>query len=130
MNTAELHAAMPLAARLGIKLEQADPQLVALCLGWDADLCTAAGVLHGGALMALADSAGGLLAFLNLPEGASGTATIESKTNLLRPVREGEEVRAEATVLHQGRTTLVVETSMSAGERLVAKTTQTQAILD
>ena len=79
--------------------------------------------------MALADAAGGYCAFANLPDGATATATIESKTNLLRAVREGS-VRATSTVLHAGGTTIVVETEVRDGAgKLVAKTTQTQAVL-
>lgn len=129
MTTADLHAAMPLTGTLGIELAEASRERVDLRLRWAESLCTSASLLHGGALMTLADSAGGLLAALNLPEDAAGTATIESKTNLLRAVREGDEVEAMATVLHQGRSTIVVETTMSVGDRLVAKTAQTQAIL-
>ncbi len=79
--------------------------------------------------MALADSAGGACAFLNLPDGASGTATIESKTNFLGAVREGA-VTATATPLHRGGTTIVVETEVrSSTGPLVAKVTQTQIVL-
>ena len=93
-------------------------------------MATSAGLLHGGALMALADSAGAAAAFLNLPEGASGTSTIESKTNFLGAVREGASVSATATVLHRASTTIVVETEMRTSDgKLVAKTTQTQAVL-
>ena len=85
--------------------------------------------MHGGTVMALADAAGGYCAFANLPDGATGTATIESKTNMLRAVREGS-VRATSTVLHTGGTTIVVETEVrDGGGKLVAKTTQTQAVL-
>jgi len=98
-------------------------------LDWDERLCTAGGVLHGGVLMGLADSAGGFCAFLNPPEGAAGTATIESKTNFFSPVREGH-VEAVSRPLHKGRTTIVVETDLfDADERRVARVTQTQAIL-
>ena len=83
--------------------------------------------MHGGALMALADNGGGLCAFLNLPEGAGGTATIESKTNFLRAVREGTAT-AITRPLHRGRTLIVVETEISGDDgRLAAKVTQTQA---
>jgi uncharacterized protein (TIGR00369 family) len=76
--------------------------------------------------MALADSCGGACAFLNLPEGAIATATIESKTNFLRPVREGA-VTATTRPLHGGRTLLVLETEIAAEDgALVAKVTQTQ----
>jgi uncharacterized protein (TIGR00369 family) len=85
--------------------------------------------MHGGALLGLADSAGGVCAFLNLPEGAVGTSTIESKTNFLRGVREGV-VAASSRVLHRGRTVIVVETELSQGDdRLVGKVIQTQTVL-
>jgi len=83
--------------------------------------------MHGGALMALADTCGGVCAFLNLPEGASGTATIESKTNFLRGVREGA-ITASTRPLHAGRTLIVVETEVAREDgALAAKVTQTQA---
>jgi len=108
---------------------QAEPAAVVLELDHDPSLCTAGGVLHGGALMTLADTAGALCAFLNLPDGAAGTTTIESKTNLLAAVRDGT-VTATATPLKAGRTIIVVETEMRDSRgRLVAKTTQTQAVL-
>ncbi|HEX6919359.1 MAG TPA: PaaI family thioesterase, partial [Actinomycetes bacterium] len=89
---------------------------------------TAGGVLHGGLLMALADATGAWCAFLNLPEGAT-TTTIESKTNFLRAVREGE-VRAVARPLHLGRTMVVVDTELRDGQdRLVGRVTQTQAVV-
>ena len=124
-----LAAAMPFAERLGIEVETATAEEVRGSLDWAADLCTAGGVLHGGALMALADSVGGLCAYLNLPEGASGTATIESKTNFFRPVREGR-VEALARPLHVGRRFVVVQTDLSdAAQKPVAQVTQTQAVL-
>src|SRR5437867_635843 len=85
----QLRAAMPFGAFLGLELTAASPEEVRARIDWDARLCTAGGILHGGVLMGLADSAGGFCAFLNLPEGATGTATIESKTNFFSPVREG-----------------------------------------
>jgi 1,4-dihydroxy-2-naphthoyl-CoA hydrolase len=78
--------------------------------------------------MSLADTGGALCAFLNLPEDSAGTTTIESKTNLLAAVREGT-VTASSSPLHAGGTVIVVETELRAGERLVAKTTQTQLVL-
>jgi len=127
--TAFVHAAMPLCATLGISAEEWTPEAVRLTLDWAAELCTSGGLLHGGALMALADSAGGGCAFLNLPEGAGGTATIESATHFLGGVREGT-VTATARPLHRGKTTLVIETEVrDAGGKLVAKVTQTQAVL-
>ena len=84
------HAAMPFGGLLGIELVgEPTPEEVRARLEWREELCTAGGLLHGGALMGLADSAGGLCAYLNLPEGAAGTATIQSGTSFLRPVREG-----------------------------------------
>ncbi len=125
----DLLAAMPFAVELGIELEAATPDEVRARLAWDERRCTAGGILHGGALMALADSVGGLVAYLNLPEGATATATIESKTNFFRPVSSGH-VEASARVLHKGRTTIVVETDLRDSEgRHVARVTQTQAVL-
>jgi 1,4-dihydroxy-2-naphthoyl-CoA hydrolase len=125
----QVRAAMPFGAVLGIEFMSASPDEVRARLAWNEQLCTAGGVLHGGALMGLADSAGGFCAFLNLPEGAVGTATIESKTNFFAPVRDGY-VEAVSRPLHTGRTTIVVDTDLydTAGRR-VARVTQTQAIL-
>ena len=120
---------MPFAGLLGLEVVSASPEEVRARLDWDETRCTAGGILHGGALMALADSSGGLCAFLNLPDGASGTATIESKSNFFRPVSD-RYVEATSRVLHQGRTTIVVETELrDADGRLAAKVTQTQAVL-
>jgi 1,4-dihydroxy-2-naphthoyl-CoA hydrolase len=122
-----VNAQMPLGATLGIRTF-GDADEIEATLQWAPELCTAGGVLHGGVLMALADSAGATCAFLNLPAGAR-TATIESKTNFLGAVREGE-VRARSRPLHVGKTTIVVETDVfDASGRLVARTTQTQAVL-
>ena len=128
--TETVQSTMPLCAALGITASEFAPDRVVLHLDWQAALCTSAGLLHGGALMALADSAGAASAFLNLPEGASGTSTIESKTNFLGGVREGASITATATPLHRGATTIVVETELRTAEgKLIAKTTQTQAVL-
>jgi uncharacterized protein (TIGR00369 family) len=125
---AELLAAMPFAGKLGIVLDAATPGQVTGRLAWAPELCTAAGILHGGALMALADSLGGLCAFLNLPPGAA-TATVSSATSMLRAVRGGE-VTAVARPLNAGRTVIVVQTDLRDDSgRLVAQTTQTQAVL-
>jgi uncharacterized protein (TIGR00369 family) len=124
----QLRAAMPFADLLGLEVVAASSEEVRARLDWDESRCTAGGILHGGALMGLADSAGGLCAYLNLPAGAS-TATLESKTNFFRPVTQGH-VEATSRVLHQGRTTIVVETELRDGYgRLAAKVTQTQAVL-
>lgn len=127
--TAFLHQAMPLCAALGMRGVLQTPEEVRMELDWTPERTTTAGLLHGGALMALADSAGAVCAFANLPEGASGTSTIESKTNFLGAVKEGT-VTAVARPLHVGSTTIVVETELRRADgRLVAKTTQTQAVL-
>ena len=122
-------ALMPFAQALGVEVEAASPEEVRGQLAWAPDRCTAGGVLHGGALMSLADSAGGFLAFLNLPADAKGTATIESKTNFLGPVRGGY-VNAVSRALHKGRRTIVVDTELFDDDgKLVARVTQTQAVL-
>jgi 1,4-dihydroxy-2-naphthoyl-CoA hydrolase len=121
-------AAVPFAGELGIEIAAATPEEVQGAMSWQAELCTAGGVLHGGALMAFADTLGAICAFLNLPEGAT-TATIESKTNLFRPVREGR-VTGTTRPLHVGRSFIVVQTDLTDDEeRRVAQTTQTQAVL-
>src|SRR5215218_7821833 len=101
MNSDGLHEVIPLAATLGIRVRAAAAEKVELELDWRDDLCTAAGVLHGGALMSLADTAGAICAALNLPAGATGTTTVESKTNLLAAVRSGT-VTATSTPLKAG----------------------------
>jgi uncharacterized protein (TIGR00369 family) len=128
-QTAEFCALMPFAATLGLERVHATREQVQASLAWTPARCTGGGVLHGGAIMALADSVGGYCAFLNLPPGAAGTTTIESKTNFLRAIRSGS-VRATARPLHVGRTVIVVDTELHDDEgRLVARTTQTQAVL-
>jgi 1,4-dihydroxy-2-naphthoyl-CoA hydrolase len=120
---------MPLAATMGIRADVYARDQVVLSMDWAPALCTSSGILHGGAVMALADSAGAACTILNLPEGAAGTTTIESKTNFLGAVRSGS-VSATSSVLHRGGTTIVVETLVrdDAG-KLVAKVTQTQLVL-
>ena len=111
-----------------MRLVAAGPEEVRGELPWAPERCTSAGLLHGGAVMGLADTLGAVCAFLNLPEGA-GTSTIESKTNFFRGVREGV-VTATSRPLHVGRTTIAVQTeSRDDGGRLVALTLQTQAVL-
>jgi 1,4-dihydroxy-2-naphthoyl-CoA hydrolase len=127
--TAQVAAAAPFTSFLGIEMVSASAHEVRAQLAWSQDRCTAGGILHGGALMGLADNVGGFCAFLNLPDGAGGTATIESKTNFFGPVRGGY-VHAVARPLHTGRRTIVVDTELydDAG-KLVARVTQTQAVL-
>ncbi len=121
--------AMPFGGLLGIEAIAANPEEVRLRLAWRAELCTAGGLLHGGALMALADSAGGVCAYLNLPDGAKATATIQSGTSFLRPVRDGY-VEAISRPLSVGRNVIAVETDVvDANGRAVARVVQSQAVL-
>lgn len=123
-----LLAIMPFAATIGIALESATPEQVTGRLAWSAGLCTAGGALHGGALMTLADSLGGLCAYLNLPDGAA-TATISSSTNFLRPVRGGQ-VHGTSRPVHTGRSVIVVQTELrDDSAALAAQVTQAQAVL-
>jgi 1,4-dihydroxy-2-naphthoyl-CoA hydrolase len=127
-DVAALMTLMPFAAHVGAELVAADADRAEARLEWAPHLCTAAGVMHGGALMTLADSVGAAVAFLGLPERAH-TATITSTTQMFRPVTSGT-VRAVAETLHRGRTTVTVRTSLyDDSERLVAQTTQVQAVL-
>jgi uncharacterized protein (TIGR00369 family) len=93
------------------------------------DLCTRPAVLHGGAIMAFADTLGALGTIANLPEGA-GTTTIESKTNFVAPAPVGTQIIGEATPIHRGRRTMIWQTRITNTEgRLVALVTQTQLVL-
>jgi uncharacterized protein (TIGR00369 family) len=124
----DLVALMPFARTVGIEVSAAAPDEVCGRLEWSSERCTAGGVLHGGALMSLADSVGAICAYLNLPDGSS-TATLESKTNFFRAVRDGH-VDAIARPLHVGRTSIVVQTELADARRKpVAVVIQTQAVL-
>ena len=127
--TRTVRAAMPFAETLGLELLAASPDEVRARIAWDERLTTAAGLLHGGVVMGLADTVGAYCAYLNLPEGSSATATIESKTNFFAAVRSGV-IEARSRPLHRGSRTIVVETDVfdEAGKR-VARVTQTQAVL-
>jgi 1,4-dihydroxy-2-naphthoyl-CoA hydrolase len=127
--TATVREAMPLAAHLGVEGVEASPERVVLRGAWAPEHCTAAGILHGGYLMTLADMTAAMLAFLNVP-AAGTTTTIEAKTNFLAAVRSGA-VTACAELVHKGRRTIVlqVDTTDEAG-RLVARTLQTQAVIE
>jgi uncharacterized protein (TIGR00369 family) len=119
---------MPFADLVGVRIVDSSAEAVRGLLDWAPERCTSGGVLHGGALMALADSLGGVCAFLNLPTGTL-TATIESKTNFFRPVTSGT-IEGVARPLHVGKTTIVVQTDVLDEQgRRVAQVTQTQAIV-
>jgi uncharacterized protein (TIGR00369 family) len=127
--TAFARSSMPFAEVLGVEVLANRPDEVRARVPWTPERCTVGGVLHGGVLMGLADCTGAMCAFLNLPEGASGTTTIESKTNFLRAVRDGH-VEAVSRPLHAGRRVVVVETDVvDAAGKLAARITQTQAVL-
>jgi 1,4-dihydroxy-2-naphthoyl-CoA hydrolase len=127
--TEMIHGLVPLAVTLGITADAAGPEEVVLSLDWAPTLTTGGDVLHGGIVMALADTSGAVCAFLNLPEGAGGTTTIESKTNFMAATRAGT-VKAHSRPLHVGRRVIVVETEIrGAGGKLAAKTIQSQAVL-
>lgn len=129
LTPAQALATMPFSGLMGVEFTTVTAPEVRATLAWAPERCTIGGLMHGGALMALADATGAVTAFLNLPEGATGTTTVSSATNFLRGVRDGH-VEAISRPLHAGRTTIVVETDVldAAGKR-VAKVTQTQAVL-
>jgi 1,4-dihydroxy-2-naphthoyl-CoA hydrolase len=116
------------AAGVGIEVDEVTPERVTATMQWAEERCTTGGILHGGALMAFADTVGALCAAVNLPP-AAGTATIESKTNFFRAVRSGV-VTATGRPLHVGRATIVAQTDLTDDRgKLVAQVTQTQAVL-
>ncbi|ABD87906.1 PaaI family thioesterase [Rhodopseudomonas palustris] len=121
---------LPFAALIGVQFTEAMPERVTAIITVRDDLCTLGGVIHGGAVMALADTIGAAATFINLPEGAQGTTTIESKTNFIGPAKAGVTVRAVAEPVHRGRRTQVWQTRIETEEgRLVAVVTQTQLVL-
>jgi uncharacterized protein (TIGR00369 family) len=119
---------MPFALSCGIELDEAGAQRVSGSMAWSPERSTAGGILHGGAVMTLADTLGAVCAFLNLEPGAS-TSTIESKTNFFRALRSGR-AHGSTTPLHVGRTTIVVQTDVTDDDgKHLAQVTQTQAVL-
>src|SRR2546428_6470503 len=120
-TTEKIRQLMPLAATLDMRADAYTADQVAISLDWAPSLCTAGGVLHGGVIMAVADSSRGAGAMFNLPQDASGTATIESKTNFIGAVRSGG-VAPPSNPMHRGGTTIVVETEgRDSPRKLVAK---------
>src|SRR5262249_43538189 len=121
---------LPFAALLGIHFLSATPERLTAELLVREELCTQPAVLHGGAIMAFADTLGACATVLNLPEGA-GTTTIESKTNFLAPAPVGTRIIGECTAVHRGRRTMVWQTRITAETgRLIALVTQTQMVLE
>jgi 1,4-dihydroxy-2-naphthoyl-CoA hydrolase len=121
---------LPFAELIGVEFVSAAPDRIVAELTVRDELCTRPAVLHGGAIMAFADTLGGVGTMLNLPEGA-GTTTVESKTNFIAAAPVGTRVTAETTPLHRSRRTMVWQTRISNAEgRLVALVTQTQLVLE
>lgn len=121
-------ASMPFAAALGIELTHARPDEVGASMPWSEDKTTIGGRLHGGAIMAFADTIGAVCSFLNLPAGAT-TTTIESKTNFFRGIGTGR-LTATSQPLHVGSTTIVVRTDLVDDRgKGVAVVTQTQIVI-
>lgn len=119
----------PFAHHLGLRLVSVSATELVAELPVTQFLLNRNGTLHGGAVMGLADNLGGSLTFVNLAEG-EGTATIESKTNFLRPVAAGDTARAVCTILHKGRRTVVLQTTILRGDgKPAAQVTQTQMIM-
>jgi uncharacterized protein (TIGR00369 family) len=120
---------MPFAELLGIEFTAASPEKVEATLTVRKELCTRPDMLHGGAMMALADSLGAVGTVLNLPKGAT-TTTIESKTNFFAAAPIGETVRAVCEPVHRGRTTMVWQTRLFRQDgKLAAQVTQTQLVI-
>jgi uncharacterized protein (TIGR00369 family) len=120
---------LPFAKLLGLELVTVTPDRVEAILQVREELCTRPAVLHGGAVMALADTLGAIATVANLAEGAT-TTTIESKTNFFAAISVGDTARAECTPLHRGRTTMVWQTRVTRGDgRVAALVIQTQLVL-
>jgi 1,4-dihydroxy-2-naphthoyl-CoA hydrolase len=121
---------IPLATTLGIRYTSATAEKVTAEMTVREDLCTSPTILHGGAIMAFADTLGACGTALNLREG-EGTTTIESKTNFFAPAPVGTKVLAECTPLHRGRRTMVWQTRVTSEQgKLLALVTQTQMVLE
>ena len=115
---------------LGIRFVSAAPERVTAEMAVREDLCTIPAILHGGALMAFADTLGAYATVINLPEGC-GTTTIESKTNFFAPAPVGTKVIGECTALHRGKRTMAWQTRITnESGRLIAVVTQTQMVLE
>jgi 1,4-dihydroxy-2-naphthoyl-CoA hydrolase len=114
---------------MGMQLTEVTPERVIASMEVRPDLCTVGNILHGGALMAFADTLGGIATFINLGSGAR-TTTIESKTNFLGAMPVGTRITGECTPLHRGKTTMVWQTHVkSENGRLCAVVIQTQMVL-
>jgi uncharacterized protein (TIGR00369 family) len=114
---------------LGLQLTEVSPDRIVATMQVRPELCTTGGILHGGAVMAFADTLGAVGTFVNLPEG-KGTTTVESSTKFIGSAKAGSSVTGESTPLHKGRTTMVWQTHIRGEDgRLCAMVTQTQLVL-
>jgi uncharacterized protein (TIGR00369 family) len=121
---------LPFADLKGVIFTEATLDRVVAKMHVRPDLCTANNVVHGGALMAFADSVGAAATIINLPPDAKGTTTLESKTNFISGANEGATLIATATPVHRGRRTQVWQTRLESEEgKLIALVTQTQMVL-
>ncbi len=121
---------IPFAKTMGVEITETTPERVVGRLLVRPDLCTGGAILHGGAIMAFADSLGAVGAFLTLPDGAIGTTTIESKTNFLGSAKAGVTVTGETTPVHKGKRTSVWQTRIATEDgEAVALVIQTQMVL-
>lgn len=121
---------IPFARSLGMDITRADKDMITANVLVTENLCTTGHIMHGGAIMAVADTLGAIGAFLNLPDGAKSTTTIESKTNFLGGAKEGTTVLAETTPVHVGRRTSVWQTRLTGEDgKAVALVTQSQMVL-
>ncbi len=121
---------MPFSRYLGLTITQTDKEKITAELTVSEELCTTGRIMHGGALMATADTLGAIAAYLNLPDGAKATTTIESKTNFMRAAPKGSKVYAETIPLHRGRRISVWQTTLRNEEqKTLAIVTQSQLVL-
>ena len=121
---------MPFAELQGVQFVEAEKDRVVARMLVRPDLCTLGQIAHGGAIMAFADSVGAAATVINLPEGAKGTTTLESKTNFIGAAKEGTTVIATATPVHRGSRTQVWQTRIDTDSgKLIALVTQTQMVL-
>ena len=129
MSTNPAHS-MPFARLVGVEITSATPEMIEGYLDVRDELCTAGGIIHGGAVMAFADAMGAVGAFVALPEVATGTTTIESKTNFLGAAKNGERVTAVSKPLSAGKRVSVWQTTLTRSDgKLIAVVTQTQLVL-
>lgn len=121
---------MPFAQLVGLEITRADKECVEAVIDVRTEICTTGHIMHGGAIMSVADTMGAVAAFLNLPDGAKATTTVESKTNFLAPAKEGTKVTAVTTPVHVGRRTSVWQTVLTNDQgKKVALVTQSQMVL-